>query len=58
MQQAGTIGSLFFYGRLQGREPGVNWFERLTVYANSVDMEQLWPARRNAAASSNRSVRT
>jgi len=41
MQQAGTIGSLFFYGRLQGREPGVNWFERLTVYADSVDMEQL-----------------
>ena len=41
MVQAGSIGSLFFYGRLQGREPGVNWFERLAVYAEQVDMQQL-----------------
>ena len=41
MQEAGTLGSLFFYGRLQGREPNVNWFEQLAAYADSVTMEQL-----------------
>ena len=39
--QAGTLGALFFYGRLEGREPDVNWFEQLAVYAEQVDMEQL-----------------
>ena len=41
MQQAGTIGSLFFYGRLQGRAPEVNWFERLAAYAEAVTMDEL-----------------
>ena len=39
--QAGTLGALFFYGRLEGREPGVNWFERLAVYLDQVDRQQL-----------------
>lgn len=42
IQQAGTIGSLFFYGRLQGRSPEVNWFERLAAYADSVSVEELF----------------
>lgn len=41
MQQAGTVGALFFYGRLQGREPNVSWFDRLGDFADSVSMEEL-----------------
>ena len=42
MVQAGTIGSLFFYGRLQGREPQVNWLERLAVLSEQMTLEQLY----------------
>lgn len=42
MVQAGSIGSLFFYGRLQGREPQVNWFERLAVLSEQMTLEQLY----------------
>ena len=42
MVQAGSIGSLFFYGRLQGREPEVNWLERLAVLSEEMTLEQLY----------------
>lgn len=42
MQQAGAVGSLFFYGRLQGRAPDVDWFERLAAYADTVSLEELF----------------
>lgn len=42
MIQAGSIGSLFFYGRLQGREPQANWLERLAVLSEEMTLEQLY----------------
>lgn len=41
MQNAGAIGSMFFYGRLQGRAPHVDWYERLGVLGDTVTMEEL-----------------
>ena len=36
-----TSGATYFYGRLQGREPGTDWLARLAAYARTEPLDDI-----------------
>ena len=38
---AGLVAAMYFLGRLEGREPGVDWFDRVAQHMAKTKLEQL-----------------
>lgn len=38
-----AVGIFYYWGRLEGRKPGVDWLGTLSVYADTVTGEELQP---------------
>lgn len=42
MVNAGSMGAIYFYGRLQGREPRTDWLRRLLEFSERITEEELY----------------
>ena len=41
MAEAGAIGMLYFFGRLEGRDPQTDWLERFGKFAQDLSGDQI-----------------